>query len=68
LLFAKLQDILRQKVKQEDEIDMADYFSRLTLELISQVGFGHSFGALQGEGNEYAHTLKEVVFVDFLTS
>ena len=41
-----------------EETDVLDYMSRMALELVSQGGFGHSFGALTGEPNVLSSTLK----------
>ncbi|KAI0027085.1 cytochrome P450 [Vararia minispora EC-137] len=40
------------------EIDIMDYTSRLALELIARAGFGHSFGAIEGNDEGYSRALK----------
>ncbi|KAI0028309.1 cytochrome P450 [Vararia minispora EC-137] len=51
---------MREEVtKGAYEIDVMDYASRLALELVSQAGFGHSFGAIEGKDHGYSRALKD---------
>ncbi|KZV60392.1 cytochrome P450 [Peniophora sp. CONT] len=42
------------------ETDALDYMGRMALELVAQGGFGHSFGALDGEEDVLGRALKRV--------
>ena len=44
----------------ETVIDVANWFSRVTLDVIGQTGFGFDFGALNGDSNELASAFSEL--------
>ena len=41
------------------EINIADWIGRFTLDAIGQAGLGYSFGTLEGRNDEYCKALKE---------
>ncbi|KAH8999016.1 hypothetical protein EDB83DRAFT_899858 [Lactarius deliciosus] len=41
------------------EINIADWIDRFTLELLEEAGFGYSFGTLEGRNDEYCRALNE---------
>ncbi|KZV67343.1 cytochrome P450 [Peniophora sp. CONT] len=45
------------------EIDTANWFGRVGLEMIAQAGFGHTFHALtaEGDGDEYVGAVKDLI-------
>ncbi|KAI0037673.1 hypothetical protein FA95DRAFT_1414646 [Auriscalpium vulgare] len=61
-LTAELRDILLEKAESDAlEVNMADWFGRLALELIAQGGLGHTFDTLkdEGKGGEFSRAVKE---------
>ncbi|KAI0317187.1 cytochrome P450 [Amylostereum chailletii] len=63
----ELQDILRRELADgSKEIDMLEWMGKLALELIAQAGLGTTFGALQGENNDYARAIK--IYVPTISS
>lgn len=47
------------------QIDVAEWLSRAGLEMISRAGFGHSFHAFEGDGDDYARAVKAIAYVGF---
>ena len=45
------------------EIDIAEWLGRVGLEMVAQAGFGHTFHALEGDGDQYVRAVKDVMFV-----
>lgn len=41
------------------EINLADWIGKFTLESIGQAGLGYSFGTLEGRKDEYCRALRE---------
>ncbi|KZV72995.1 cytochrome P450 [Peniophora sp. CONT] len=56
----KKQLILETKIGASD-VDIAPGLACLALEIIGQVGFGHSFNALQGGASDYIRAAKELL-------
>ena len=46
------------------DLDMAEYLGRAALELVAQTGFGHTYHALEGAGDECVRAFKDFVYVD----
>ncbi len=42
-----------------EEIDVAVWMGKLSLELVGQAGLGYSFGTLEGRDDEYCRAFKE---------
>lgn len=67
----QIRDILAKEVtategarrEKVQEVDVAGWFGRTSLELIAQAGFGHTFHALEGDGATYVRALKEIACV-----
>ncbi|KAI0042915.1 cytochrome P450 [Auriscalpium vulgare] len=61
-LTAELRDILYARTEDgTTDLNMADWFSRLALELIAQGGLGHTFNTMNadGKGGEFSRAVKE---------
>ncbi|VDB84017.1 unnamed protein product [Peniophora sp. CBMAI 1063] len=43
------------------ELDCAEYLGRAALEYIAQVGFGHTFHAMEGGADKYVHAIKDLI-------
>ncbi|KAI0716340.1 cytochrome P450 [Earliella scabrosa] len=58
--YLQLVTVLRNKVvAPRTEVDVAQYFSRYSLECIGRTGLGYSFGSLDHHGTDYSRALKE---------
>lgn len=59
-LFYQLDDILKEKLQEGPrEIDVLEWMTRLSLELVGQGGLGYSFEALdETKSNRYAEAVK----------
>lgn len=56
--------ISSEVIEGTEEIDMLDWMSRLSLELIGQGGLGYSFDPLVEDAkNEYGDALKVILYV-----
>ncbi|KZV66370.1 cytochrome P450 [Peniophora sp. CONT] len=53
--------LLAETEKSSGTVDIAPGLARLALEIISQVGFGHSFRALDGGSSDYIRASKEIL-------
>ncbi|VDC01049.1 unnamed protein product [Peniophora sp. CBMAI 1063] len=53
--------LLAETKKSAGSVDVAPGLARLALEVISQVGFGHSFRALDGGSSDYILASKEIL-------
>ncbi|KAI0036280.1 cytochrome P450 [Vararia minispora EC-137] len=60
-LAVRFQDVFREMVMNAStgtgEVDIMPWATRLSLELIGVVGFGHSFNGLKDDKDEYAHAI-----------
>ncbi|VDB84025.1 unnamed protein product [Peniophora sp. CBMAI 1063] len=58
-----VEDVTRstQESASSGEIDLANWFGRVGLEMISQAGFGHTFHSLEGNGDDYVSAVKDVI-------
>ncbi|KZV63341.1 cytochrome P450 [Peniophora sp. CONT] len=76
----QLREILAADIKRtgREETDIVEIMGRAALELISQAGFGYTFGALNGSENDYGYAVKRIIpngarlfkyrpFIPFLT-
>ena len=48
------------------EINIADWMNKFSLEVIGQAGLGYSFGTFDGGNDEYCRALKEWMSVQWI--
>ncbi|VDB89892.1 unnamed protein product [Peniophora sp. CBMAI 1063] len=76
----ELREILTADIKRtgREETDIVEIMGRAALELISQAGFGYTFGVLNGTDTDYSYAVKRIIpngaklfkyrpFIPFLT-
>jgi len=60
----QLRDALLSDVQaNKSSVDVIHWLTRVALELVGEAGLGHSFGALQGQFEDYVTASKDITYV-----